>query len=385
MAATSLWDILLTFSLDLYKKLVAKDAQPDNVVYSPISIAAVLSMLRDGARSITVKQLSTALHVNSPDTHLHELFCAALARIRDSGPQVELHVASRVYADASFPVLDSYLNFLKNHYGSELISVDFRNEHESIRLAINSWVEQVTASKIKNLLTQGSVTALTALALVNAVYFKGLWKMRFSREATQPWDFRVDMETTIQVDMMYHEGDYRMSHSDKLKVQALELPYQDGRTSMVVLLPEEVEGLSCLEEHLSADALAQLLKTLSVSSDVQLFLPKFKVEQSINLEDSLKALGVKDLFTSAADLSGISPKTDLRVSRFVHKAFIEVDERGTEAAAATEASISCDCACEGTEFIVDRPFMFFIRCHDPDLILFAGSVRRPLRPYHPIR
>lgn len=201
--------------------------------------------------------------------------------------------------------------------------------------------------------------------------------MQFLTEATQPRDFRVDLKTTIQVDMMYHEGDYRMSRSDELKVQALEIPYQGGKTSMVVLLPDDVEGLSYLGEHLSADALAELLRNLSVSPEIQLSLPKFKVEQSIDLEDSLKALGVKDLFTSAADLSGISPKTELRVSKFIHKAFIEVDERGTEAAAATEASICCDFAYEEAEFVVDRPFMFLIRCHDPDYIFFVGSVRRP--------
>ncbi|KAK8762421.1 hypothetical protein V5799_026312 [Amblyomma americanum] len=184
--------------------------------------------------------------------------------------------------------------------------------------------------------------------------------------------------------MMHHEGDYRMSHSEKLKVRALEVPYQGRKASMVVLIPDDIEGLSYLEEHLSADALAELLQDLSVSSEIQLSLPKFKVEQSTNLEESLKALGVKDLFTSSADLSGISPKAELRVSKVVHKAFIEVDEKGTEAAAATEASISCDCACKDAEFVVDRSYMFLIRCHDPDLILFTGSVRRPKGVSHQI-
>uniref|UniRef100_A0A1E1XIF8 Putative serine proteinase inhibitor n=1 Tax=Amblyomma aureolatum TaxID=187763 RepID=A0A1E1XIF8_9ACAR len=377
MAARTLQDTLINFSIDLYKKLPVEDGQRDNVIYSPLSIAAALSMLLAGARNDTAKQLCIALHVDLEAGRLHDLFRAALARIRDCGSKVELHVASRVYTDTSFPVLESYLNFLKGHYSSELKSVDFRNDHEKIRLDINSWVEQVTASKIKDLLTEGSVDDSTALALVNAVYFKGLWEVQFLTEATQPWDFRVDLKTTTKVDMMHREGDYRMSRSEELKVQALEIPYQGGKTSMVVLLPDDIEGLSYLEKHLSAEALAVLLQNLSVSSEIQLFLPKFKLEQSIDLEDSLQALGVKDLFTSAADLSGISPKTELRVSKVVHKAFIEVDEKGTEAAAATEDSICCECACEEAEFIVDRPFMFLIRGQDPDLILFMGSVRRP--------
>lgn len=144
MAANSLQDCLLNFSLDLYKKLLVKDARRDNVIYSPLSIAAALSMLLAGARNNTAKQLSTVLHVDLPDARLHDLFCAALARIRDCGSQIEFHVACRVYTDTSFPVLDSYLNFLKNRYGSELKSVHFRNEHEKVRLEINSWVEQVT-------------------------------------------------------------------------------------------------------------------------------------------------------------------------------------------------------------------------------------------------
>lgn len=376
MAANSLENSLLNFSLDLYNKLLVTNGQRENIVYSPLSIAAALSMILAGARNDTAKQLSAALHVELTKQPLHELFSRALASICECGSQVQLLIASRIYLDTSFPVLDGYLNFL-NNFGAELKSVNFGKEHERIRLEINSWVEEVTASKIKDLLDEDSIDRLTALALVNAVYFKGLWATQFRLKATWPSSFYLDLKRTTRVDMMHQEGDYRISSSDKLQARALEIPYRGGKTSMVILLPDAVEGLSYLEEHLSAGALMELLQKLKMTSEVDVYLPKFKVEQKISLKYSLNALGVKYLFTSEADLSGISPKTELAVSDVVHRVLIEVDERGTEAAAATCDVICHQCAYSTMQFMVDRPFMFLIRCHEPDLILFAGSVRRP--------
>ncbi|KAL1414896.1 hypothetical protein MTO96_007152 [Rhipicephalus appendiculatus] len=176
--------------------------------------------------------------------------------------------------------------------------------------------------------------------------------------------------------MMYEENDYKMSRSDELGVTALEIMYEGGRTSMVVLLPDDVEGLSKLEDTLTGEKIAKLLKDLRERSEVRLYLPKFKLEQAINLKQTLSAMGIEDLFAHAADLSGVSAKENLLVSEVFHKAFVEVSEEGTEAAAAAAVVAVAMCARDTEEFVVDRPFMFLIRSREPELILFLGSVRQ---------
>lgn len=377
MASSRLEESLLSFTIDLHQKLLPDEDKHENVFYSPFSISVALSMVFAGARNDTAKQISDALHIKA-DGSVHKHFADALSKVRGCGPEVELRVANRIALDASFPVLDSYLDLLKHAYFSSLSTVDFANDFEKARIEINDWVEQATASKIKDLLAEGSVDDTTALVLVNAVYFKGEWKSPFLQEVTEPWDFRVDSSHTTRVEMMYQEDDFRMSRCEDLNVTALEIPYRGGKASMVVLLPDEVGGLRYLEENLSAVKLRELLSNLSMKYDVTLRLPKFKLEHSIDLEVALKALGINTMFTENADLTGVSMAKKLRISKVVHKAFVEIDEVGTEAAAATAATVCCDSAPEETvEFVVDRPFMLVIRCHDPDVVLFAGSVRNP--------
>lgn len=377
MAANRLDESLLSFTIDLHKKLLRNEDEHENIFYSPFSISVALSMVFAGARNDTAKQISDALHI-SADESVHKDLSDTLSKVCDYGPEVELCMANRVVLDASFPVLDGYVNLLKHAYFSSVSAVDFANDFEKVRKEVNDWVEQVTASKIKDLIAEGNLNALTVLVLVNAVYFKGEWKSPFLHKATMPWDFRVDSSRTTRVEMMFQEDDFKMSRCDELKVTALEIPYRGGRASMVVLLPDDVGGLRHLEEHVSAIKLRELLKNLSMRYDVRLRMPKFKLEHSIDLEVVLKALGINSMFTTGADLTGISFAKTLRVSKVVHKAFVEVDEVGTEAAAATEVSMCYECGVEEpVEFVVDRPFMLLIRCHDPDVLLFVGSVRHP--------
>ncbi|KAH9385010.1 hypothetical protein HPB48_027046 [Haemaphysalis longicornis] len=176
--------------------------------------------------------------------------------------------------------------------------------------------------------------------------------------------------------MMYQKNDYRMGRCGDLGVTALEIPYRGGKTSMVVLLPDELEGLSNVERHLTSAKLGNLLKDLHMTSDVMLYLPKFKLEQTIDLNDTLKELGIRDFFSSSADLNGISAVGQLVASKVIHKAFVEVNEEGTEAAAATGFRVICYDLEPCTRFLVDRPFMFLIRSQDPDVVLFMGSVRQ---------
>lgn len=376
MAANPLGDSILDFSVDLYKQLLTENGYTGNTFYSPFSISAALSMALAGARNDTAKQLSAVLRVDGQAIHEH--FSNFLSKLGGYAPDVKLHVANRMYSEQTFPVLESYISLLQTHFNTTIESVDFKNSSEVVRAAINRWVEDVTSSKIKDLLPYKSVDDSTLLVLVNAIYFKGLWSTQFDPKATRPYDFNCDTKTTIKVDMMFQQNNFKMAHSDELGVTALEVPYRGAKTSMVVLLPDEIEGLVELEKRLTAYELARLVKDLRYRSDVMLYLPKFKLEQTINLKQMLEAMGIKDFFAPEADLSGISEAGNLAASEVFHKAFVEISEEGTEAAAATAIVMMYACSVVQRmpcTFVVNRPFMFFIRSLDPELVLFMGSVR----------
>ncbi|XP_065291753.1 ipis-1-like isoform X2 [Dermacentor albipictus] len=375
VAASPLGDSLLQFSLDLYKQLVSKSGSGGNVFYSPFSICAALSMALAGARSATAKQLADVLHVDSGDVHKH--FASFLSELTGFAPDVKLHVANRMYSEQTFPVLDSYLALLRDSYSATIESVDFKTNYEKVRQQVNAWVDQATESKIRDLLPPGSVDGLTTLILVNAIYFKGLWNSQFDPKSTHRSNFHLDKKNKKEVDMMFQKNDYKMGHSEELGLTALEIPYRGGKTSMLILLPDDIEGLSQIEDRLTSQKLSDLLKHLSFRSDVKLYLPKFKLEQTINLKETLTAMGIEDFFTPSADLTGISTSGKLLASEVFHKAFVEVNEEGTEAAAATAIVMMTYCArLDDIQFVVDRPFMFLIRSHDPDVVLFLGSVRQ---------
>lgn len=375
MAGNAIGDSVLGFSIDLYRQLLATDGRSGNIFYSPFSISAALSMALAGSRNNTAKEISTALKVEGDG--IHQSFSDFLAKLPGYAPDVKLHIANKLYSEITFAVLESYLSVLESSYSTTIESVDFRSDAEKVREAINSWVESVTQSKIKNLLPPKSLNAATALVIVNAIYFKGLWSAQFNPQKTVRYDFNVDSKNTIKVDMMFQKNNFRMSQDADIGVTALEIPYRGDKTSMVILLPDEIEGLAKLEECLTASTLTALLQDLRKRSGVMLYLPKFKLEQTINLKKALQSLGIKDIFGREADLSGISEAGGLVASEVFHKAFVEVNEEGTEAAAATAMVIMKKCAPRNVpcEFIVDHPFMFLIRSHEPEVILFMGSVR----------
>ncbi|CAN8000386.1 unnamed protein product [Ixodes hexagonus] len=373
--SSDLGNSLLSFSVDLYKKLKCQDGGTGNVICSPFSIAAALSMTLAGARHNTAKQISDALHVEQDTVHAN--FANFLSKLPGYAPDVVLHVANRLYSEQTYEALKEFTSVLQKSYGSSIEQVDFRHNADKARLQVNAWVEDVTRSKIKDILAEGVVKPSTALIIVNAVYFKGLWDEQFNPEATFKQAFHETADRSKQVDMMYQSKPFRFCEYPQLKVRALEIPYRGRKTCMVILLPDEVDGLSTFEEGLTASKLAEILQGLSDHGDVDLSLPKFKLEQAVGLNSVLAAMGMEDLFApSRCDLSGISGKKDLVVSDAVHKAFVEVNEEGTEAAAATAMLVQCYCAKFSIRFVVDHPFLFLIRSHEPDVILFVGSMRQ---------
>ncbi|CAN7937666.1 unnamed protein product [Ixodes hexagonus] len=364
---------LFDFTLDLYKQLLVQTGGAANIFYSPFSIAAALSMTLAGARHGTAKQIEHTMHLDSDAVHKH--FADILSKIDSYAPDVMLQVANRLYSDRSFSVLPAYATLLKEFYNTTMKPVDFGKDPNASRLEINAWVEEVTQSKIKDLLPERSIDFDTVLVIVNAIYFKGLWSFQFNPEATSPQEFHETKDRTRTVDMMYKQAKFRMNRCNEHKLSVLEIPYQGKKTSMVILLPDEVDGLPALEKMLTASTLTKILGDLKHETLVDLHLPRFKLEQTTDLKATLMAMGIHDLFTSSADLSGMSGDKNLEISAAVHKAFVEVNEEGTEAAAASAFVVRARCAVHGAPFTVDHPFLFVIRSHDPDVILFIGSVR----------
>ncbi|CAN8000322.1 unnamed protein product [Ixodes hexagonus] len=373
--ASYLGTSLLSFSVELYKKLKSEGDGVSNMICSPFSIAAALSMTLAGARHDTAKQVSNALHVQ--DDTVHQDFANFLCKLPGCAPDVTLHVANRLYTEQTYNVLEEFTRLLEKSYGTTIENVNFKRNAEKARLQVNAWVEEVTRSKIKDLLAAGTVDASTSLVIVNAVYFKGLWHDQFDPKCTSQQEFHEAAGRSKMVNMMHQKKRFRMFHHRDLEVSALEVTYKGQKTSMVILLPEKVDGLADLEEGLTASKLTEILEGLSYHGDIELSLPKFKLEQAVGLKEVLAAMGIKDLFDPLkCDLSGISANKDLVVSAAVHKAFVEVNEEGTEAAAATAMVMMNCCISFPTQFIVNHPFLFLIRSHDPDVVLFVGSVRK---------
>ncbi|KAK1339642.1 hypothetical protein QTO34_018196 [Cnephaeus nilssonii] len=368
------------FAVDLFRTL--KDHNPSrNIFISPISISSALAMVFLGARGTTAAQMSKTLHFDAVK-EIHSSFQSLIADINKRGAPYILKLANRLYGEKTYEILPEFLASTQKMYGAELTSVDFQQGSEDARKLINVWVKGQTEGKIPELLAPGVVDNMTKLVLVNAIYFKGNWEEKFSQKATIDTPFRLNKKDTKTVKMMYQKSRFPFGYIEDLKCRVLELPYQGRELSMVILLPDDIEdeatGLKKIEEQLTLEKLHEWTKPENMSyTEVNVHLPRFKLEESYNLNSHLASLGIKDLFTPRADLSGMSRARDLFVSKIVHKSFVEVNEEGTEAAAATAAVVS-NCSLMSEEnFVADHPFIFFIRHNPSTNILFLGRLSSP--------
>lgn len=368
--------MIVHFSIDLHRELLKSKDRRNNTVYSPYSIATGLSMALAGARGNTAEEILSV--VRTKDDNVHDKFASFLPKL--SSQKLQFYVANRIYSDLKFPVIDECAVFLNTTYSSTIVSVDFQNKSESVRVEVNDWIKEATESKITEILAPGSVGPTTSVILVNTIYFRGLWESPFPADKTSRRDFNVNATTKVQVDMMCLKQDFAIAHSDELAVRALEMPYKGGRASMVVLLPDAIDGLSYLEHHLSHHKLSAILADLKETPNVQLNMPKLLLQQSFSLKNTLMALGIHDLFSEKCDLSGMFKTGNPSVSDIIHKAYLQVDEEGTEPAAATAVvGVGCSvpAATQTTEFVVDHPFMLFVLRGKSDMLLFMSSVRNP--------
>jgi serpin B len=333
-----------------------------------------------GARGETATQMGKVLHLDGVGDSFISAQGALIKQFNDGGKsgQYQLSVANRLWGQIGHPFLEGFLKTLHDDYLAQLEQVDFKANAEGARKTINEWVEKATQGKITDLIAPGVVDSMTRLVLTNAVYFKGKWKEQFKPEATQKAPFYLASGEQADVPLMNQKqrgrfGNFKLAGQGS--VQVLELPYQGDALSMVVLLPEQRDGLAGLEKQLSFDSLKQWTTQLN-ESEVSVWLPKFKLSTEFQLGNVLAGLGMPAAFSPAeADFSGMDGIRDLFISVVVHKAYVDVNEEGTEAAAATAVVVEDKAL--GNLFRADHPFVFLIRSNETGCILFMGRVADP--------
>jgi serpin B len=362
------------FALELYNQL--RKQQDGNLFLSPYSISTALAMTYAGARGQTAEQMQKTLHFPAGEG-LHPLMGALIRQINDAdNPRrgYKLTTANALWGQKGYPFLDAFVQLNKRDYGAGLKEVDFIRAAEAARGEINKWVEKETNDKIKDLMKPGTVTSDTRLVLTNAIYFKGDWASKFKKDLTKDAPFQK-ASGKVNVPMMHQKARYKYAEAPDL--QALEMPYVGKELSMVVLLPKKADNLAAVEKGLTPEALGKWLGQLR-EHEVEVFLPRIKVTAEFQLRPTLSAMGMPAAFEAGADLSGIDGgKGSLAISAVVHKAFVDVNEEGTEAAAATGITIEPTAVRIVPVFRADHPFVFLIRDNRSGSILFLGRLSDP--------
>ena len=364
------------FAVDLYGRLSGDDG---NLFFSPSSLAIALAMTYAGAREETAAEMATVLHLPDRGDAVHAAWAELQAAwTPGEGAAHRLEVANRLWPQVGFDLQRAYVELIRDRYDGGLQPLDFAHDTEGARRTINAWVEERTEEKIKDLLPVGSLEPFTRLVLTNAVYFLGDWEHAFASRSTHDASFRLPDGESVQVPMMRQVERFKLGVHDGLRV--LELPYAGDELSMYVLLPDAPDGLPDLERRLDAATLEAWLAEAPVER-VRCLLPKWRVTASFDLGKVLAAMGMSAAFDGAcADFSGMTGHKDLVIDRVIHKAYVDVDEEGTEAAAATAVTMKLTSVSHEpppVEFICDHPFLYLIRHRETGAILFLGRLADP--------
>ncbi len=377
------------FALQLYQKL--RDDK-GNLFFSPYSISTALAMTYAGARGSTEEQMAFTLHLptwkglmdtaspNLPmsQEQLAQVFGKTIKDLnaRGGGDKYELRVANALWGQKDYRFLPAFVGRVEEQYGGTLRNVDFVAAAEQARQTINAWVAKQTNDKIKDLISPGVLDAMTRLVLTNAIYFKGKWASQSEKDQTQDRPFTLLDGTKVQVPMMHQETRFGYAETDAM--QALEMPYKGEELSMVILLPKKMDGIKGLEQQLTAEDLAKWLGQLR-KREVNVSAPKFKMTSKFSLAQVLRSMGMTDAFTEKADFTGMTARRELFISAVIHQAYVDVNEEGTEAAAATGVVVGVTSVGPGTTpvFRADHPFFFLIRDKATGSILFLGRTMNP--------
>jgi serpin B len=364
------------FAVDLYSRLAA-DA--GNIFFSPTSVQAALAMAAAGAKGETAAEMTKTLHLDAtPDAG--DKLGAFLRDLNVAGSKggYELSVANALWGLTGYPFSPAYLSSVEKTYGGHLADVSFTTDPEGSRKTINDWVADKTHDKITNLLPQGSIVPTTRLVLTNAIYFKGKWDKPFQKAQTHDAEFSIDAGKKVNAPFMYQQGKFR--YAEDSDAQVLELPYGRDELSMRIILPKAADQLSEIEHKLTTSGLGDLTAQLQ-TEDVKVWLPRFKIETGYRLDHVLPSMGMKLAFDSgSADFGGMTSASHLFISAVVHKAYVQTDEEGTEAAGATGLTMGATAVMARHEpkvFRADHPFVFQIVHQQTGAILFMGRLATP--------
>jgi len=370
------------FAFDLYGTLRASEG---NLFLSPASTSTALAMTYAGAAGETEKQMAKAMHFTLPEGKLHSAFATLVRKLNGSGADAnqrgyQLSMANALWGQQGYTWKDEFLNVTRENYGAGLREVDFAKATEQARQTINSWVEKQTNDKIKELLKPGVLNSLTRLVLTNAIYFKGDWATQFDKKTTFDQDWHLAVDKKMKAPMMHRTGEFRLY--DDRELQVLDLPYKGEELSMFVVLPRKVDGLAEVEKTVTAEKLTDWAKAMHSHDRVEVTLPKFKTTAEFVLNDELKKLGMTDAFGPEANFARMNGNDrDLYIAAVVHKAFVDVNEEGTEAAAATGVVVATRAAPaqQHPVFRADHPFLFLIRDNRSGGVLFLGRLADPTK------
>lgn len=372
------------FAFDLYAKYKSKDG---NIFYSPYSITSALAMTYEGARGETAEEMRAVFHLPQDAAIRRESFLKIDQKINKKDKKYKLNIANALWAQKDYKFLDDYFGLVEKYYGGKVTNLDFANETEKSRFTINSWIEGQTNNKIKNLIPQGVLQPITRLVLTNAIYFKGSWFKPFDKKGTKEEDFRISPTNKIKTQIMHltgEEANFNYGETDSLQI--LELPYEGNDLSMLILLPKE-DDLKAIEESLNSEKLSKW-KNLLKNEEVNVYLPKFKFETKYFMANDLVNLGMPTAFTPGidfggkADFSGMTGNKQLNIDAVIHQAFVDVNEEGTEAAAATAVlmeTLGISMPKPIKMFKADHPFIFIIQDRETGNILFVGRVSDPTK------
>ena len=369
------------FALDLYSALKGGEG---NLFYSPFSISQTLAMTLAGARGETERQMADTLHFQLPQSRLHPSFNALdrelASRSMDSRNEedryFQLNIANAIWGQHGYEFLPDFLDALAENYGAGLRSLDFAGAPEESRLMINDWVLEETGEKIEDLLPPGIIDGSTRLVLTNAIYFNASWSWPFPEKATQKRPFHLMGGGKVETPMMSETSKDFYGYARGNGYQAVDVPYGLGEMSMTILLPDE-GTLREFEDSLDPDALDRIIDDIEIDY-VTLTMPLFEFESEFSLSETLAGMGMPDAFGASADFSGMTGSRGLSVSAVVHKAFVSVDEKGTEAAAATSVVVlESGPTKDPIPVTVNQPFIFLIRDRDTGTVLFLGRVMNP--------
>jgi len=362
------------FAFDLYSEF--KKNKNENIFFSPYSIFIALTMTYEGAKGKTAEEMEKVLHIPT-DKNLRRISLAKIINeINNPNKKYKLLTANALWPKINVKLLKEYQNTIKKYYGGKVTPLDYAKNPEGSRQIINSWVEDKTEGKIKDLIPPGFLEPSTVLVLTNAIYFKGNWVVQFDPKETKEEDFKTSNGEIVKVPMMrLLETDEKFNYAETEDFQILELPYDGKDLSMLIILPKE-NKLEKIENELSAKKLSEW-KSMLKKQKVNIYLPKFKLKTKYFLADTLKKMGMSTAFDSDADFSGINGKGGIWIDEVIHQAFVEVNEEGTEAAAATGVMMVEGISSLSPVFRADHPFIFLIQERKTGNILFIGKVANP--------